>query len=355
MPQENINVGIIGFGMAGQIFHAPIIVSVDGLTIKTIRTSNEEHEMKAKSLVPDVHITTKNSNILDDPEIDLVLIVTPNEFHFPLAKEALEKGKHVVVDKPMTIHSKDAKTLIRIAESKNLMLSVYQNRRFDGDLQSVKEVIQSKKLGRLVEFELHYDRFRNFLKDNWREVDEAGSGTLYDLGPHIIDQALELFGLPESIYADVQVQRSVASTTDYFDIDLYYESGLKVILKSGMLVKELGPRWQIHGENGSFLKYGIDPQEESLKAGLLPKNDPHWGKELPEFFGTVHYVDGERDKREQVPTATGDYRLYYENIRDVINHKADLIVKPIESYHNIRLIELAIESSKKSSRIPCNF
>ncbi len=355
MSSNPINVGIIGFGTAGQVFHAPFLQCVEGFNVKTIRSSKTDHIEKAKALFPDVHITTQNNNILEDPEIDLVIVLTPNEFHFPLAMEALECGKHVVVDKPITIKSQRAKELIKIANAKGKVLSVYQNRRFDGDLHTIKRVIDSGKLGKLVEFELHYDRFRNFLKNNWREGTEPGSGILYDLGPHIIDQAFFLFGLPKRIQAQVKIQRSIASAIDYFDIDLFYEDPFKVTLKSGMLVKEVGPRWQIHGEQGSFVKYGIDPQEESLKAGLSPKNDPHWGKELPEFWGTLHYEEGERDVKERVETDAGDYRKYYENIRDVIQGTADLIVKPEQAYNNIRLIEMAIESSETERVIDCNF
>ncbi len=352
---NSIKIGILGYGMAGQTFHAPIIASVEGLEIAAIRTRNKDNIARARNLIPGVNIVQDNEEIINDPEIDLVLVLTPNEYHFPLAKAALEKDKHVVVDKPITIHSKEALELIKVAESKKKVLSVYQNRRFDGDLRTIKSIIDAKTLGKLAEFELHYDRFRNFLKGNWREKDEPGSGILYDLGPHIIDQALYLFGLPERIFADVKIQRSISSTIDYFDLDLFYPENFKVILKGGMLVKELGPRMQLHGENGSFIKYGIDPQEESLKAGLLPNDDPNWGRELPEFYGTLNYVENGSDKRQQVETQPGDYRDYYRNIRDAINGEAELFVKPTEAYHNIRLIELAMESAEKLTPLQVDF
>ena len=216
-----INVGLLGYGMAGQVFHAPIINCISGFKIKSIRTTNPDWSKKAIDRYPKVEIVTESDIIIEDPKIDLVIIVTPNEFHYPLAKKALLARKHVVVDKPFTVTSAEASNLIRLAKSKNLLISVYHNRRFVSDFFAAKKIINSKRLGRIVEVIMNFDRFRSSFNGNWREDLVPGSGILYDLGSHLIDQSIVFFGLPEFITADLRKQRG-GKAIDYFDLRLDY-------------------------------------------------------------------------------------------------------------------------------------
>ena len=352
---KTLNVGIIGFGMAGEVFHAPIIGSVEGFKIHTIRTSNPKLQRRAKQMFPEVITTSKSEDIFENPDIDLVLVLSPNEFHVNHASTAIKNGKHVVVDKPFTIRSDEAKNLIDLAESHKRILSVYQNRRFDGDIQTAKQIIASGKLGDIVNCDLGYFRFRPSPKDNWREEKVPGSGILYDLGPHLMDQAYLLFGKPIKVFAEVKSQRKSAIVDDSFDIKLYYPDNLNVTLRANMLTKEMGPRIQIHGENGSFVKYGSDPQENLLKLGVFPRDVPTWGAEAEEYWGILNCLEEGNDHKEVIPTVPGNYCKFYENIRDVILKGDDLLIKPIEAHDHIRLIELCVKSHEEGRILECDF
>ncbi len=242
-----VNVGLIGFGIGGQVFHAPLISCVKGLHLKKIRAVKEEQRSIASSKNPDAELVVTPEEIFDDPSIELVVISTPNTSHYALAKAALLAGKNVVLDKPFTINTADADDLIALSIKENKLLTVYHNRRFDSDFTTLQKVIKSDLLGRLVEFESRYDRFRNYSRPGaWREEEKPGSGILYDLGSHLIDQALVLFGLPEAVTADLRIQRLDARVVDNFELILHYK-GLKVTLKAGMLVKESLPRFVLFG------------------------------------------------------------------------------------------------------------
>ncbi|NQW26626.1 MAG: Gfo/Idh/MocA family oxidoreductase [Flammeovirgaceae bacterium] len=347
---KNIQVGILGYGMAGQVFHAPIINCITGMTIKSIRTKNPYWSSVAKERYPGVTIVAESNEIIDDPEIDLVIVVTPNEFHYPLAKEALLAGKNVVVDKPFTVTSTEALELIQLASERDLLLSVYQNRRFVADFRTVEKVIKSKRLGRLVEVTMNFDRFRNDFNGNWREDDVPGSGILYDLGSHLIDQSIYLFGLPEFITADLRNQRG-GKANDYFDIRLDYP-GLKVNVRSGMLVKIPGPVFKLNGTNGTFEKFGLDIQEGALTAGLTPNTQAHWGEEPPEQYGKLNILVNNEDFIETIKSEPGDYRLYYQNIYDALTHKNKLLVNPLDALNTIKIIEIALSSNEKKRTLP---
>jgi len=289
--------------------------------------------------------------IFEDDNIDLVVIATPNTSHYNLAKEAIEAGKHVVVDKPFTITTKDADDLIELATTKNKIISVFHNRRWDSDFMTVKKIIESRVLGNLVEVEIHFDRFRNYIKENaWREEDLPGSGILYDLGSHLIDQSQVLFGLPEEISADIRIQRPGGKSVDNFELILHYRN-LKVTLKAGMLIKESGPHYMLYGDMGSFIKYGLDVQEEALKKGLTPLNIENWGQEPESIWGNLNIEkDGQTIIRE-VESEIGVYRAYYSNIYNVITDGEELIVKPQEARNTIRIIELAIQSNREKRTV----
>jgi predicted dehydrogenase len=257
----------------------------------------------------------------------------------------------VVVEKPFTTTSAEALQLIDLARRQNKILSVHQNRRWDGDFQTVKKLLDQGLLGRLVEFESHFDRFRNHQQPGaWREQEGPGTGILFDLGSHLIDQAQVLFGLPQMITADIRIQRDFARTADNFELILHYEN-LKVTLKAGMLVRETGPRFILHGTEGAFVKYGLDVQEEALKQGLTPSS-PGWGEEAEEHWGTLNTQVGKLHVKARIETIAGRYQAFYENIAEAINGKAELIVKPEEAMNTIRVIELAIESSRRGATIP---
>jgi scyllo-inositol 2-dehydrogenase (NADP+) len=280
-----IQVGLIGYGIAGQVFHAPMINAVPDLRLTKVV---ERHRDASHQRYPWIEVVKQADDLFQDAAIDLIVIATPNQSHFELAQQALLAGKHVVVDKPFTTTSAQAQQLIDLAQQTERILTVHQNRRWDGDFQTVKQVIDQGYLGRLVEYEAHYDRFRNTLKlGAWRESPDVGSGILFDLGSHLIDQAQVLFGLPQSITADVRVQREGAKADDYFEIGLDY-GDLKVILKAGMLVRELGPHFILHGSEGSFIKYGMDPQEAALRRGLTPSR---LGAGTTSAVGNVEYSD----------------------------------------------------------------
>jgi len=349
---KTIQVGLIGFGMAGRVFHAPIISSVEGLQLTMIRETKAPNISIIKNNYPQVTIVNDAEAIFENEAIDLVVIATPNTSHFSLAKEALSAGKAVVVDKPFTITTAEADELISLAEKQHLLLSVYHNRRFDSTTKTAKKVIDSGVLGTLVEYEVHYDRFRNTLrKDAWREEALPGSGILYDLGAHLIDQAQYFFGLPQAVYADVRIQRKDAKATDHFEVVLHYNH-LKVTLKAGMLVRETGPHMVLYGDKGSFVKYGMDVQEEALKAGLSPKDIPNWGEEPAELWGTLNTDFNNLHVIGKVESERGDYSGYYANIYKAMIGEEQLLVTPETARNTIRIIEVAMESSEEKRIVP---
>ncbi|SIT80118.1 Predicted dehydrogenase [Pontibacter indicus] len=347
MTNRTINIGLLGFGMAGRVFHAPIVSAVDGLKLSKIKATRSESIALARVLYPDAAVVTDTSSVLEDPEIDMVIVATANDTHFELAKAALQAGKHVVVEKPFTVTSSEASELIELAKSQGRLLTVYQNRRWDSDFRTVKKLLENKLLGRLVEYEAHFDRFRPIpASSTWKEEDLPGTGILYDLGAHLIDQALVLFGTPQQVYADLRTQRSGGKITDSFDLTLYYASGLKAILKAGMLVRQPGPRFMLSGDKGSFVKHGLDVQEAALKAGFAPSG-ADWGLEPEEIWGKLDTELNGQQLIGKIKSEPGDYRGFYENVRDAVLGIAELEVKPEQALNTIRIIELAMQSSQE--------
>ncbi|MEM1138024.1 MAG: Gfo/Idh/MocA family oxidoreductase, partial [Bacteroidota bacterium] len=307
----------------------------------------------SKRIYPDVEIARSYEELIDDSTIDLVLVNTPDHLHFNMAKAALEKGKHVIVEKPFTITSVEGKSLMDIAEKTGKMLSVFQNRRWDGDFLTVKKVVESKMLGRLVEFESHYDRYRNFIQENtWKEEENTGTGILYNLGAHMIDQALVLFGMPKAITAHLGITRTGGRVIDNFDLRMEYGE-LKVLIRSGYLVREAGPRYSLHGTMGSFVKHGIDPQEDMLKAGFVPYGND-WGQENEENWGWMNTETYGLHIEGQIETIAGDYPAFYENIAEVIKEGKPLAVTPQEALNVIKIIELSTKSHEEGKTILIN-
>ena len=348
-----INTGIIGFGVGGNTFHAPIINTTGGFKIHKIRARKESEIMLARQRYPDAVITDSSDDIINDPEIELVVITTPNDLHYSLAKQALLAGKHVIVDKPFTITTSDADDLIAIAKKENRILSVHHNRRYDSDFRTIEKLLKSKLIGRPVEYESHYDRFRNYLKPgSWREKDEPGAGILYDLGSHLIDQPLVLFGTPNTITADIRVQREGTKATDNFELILHYLN-LKITLKAGMLISQPLPRYILLGDKGSFVKYGLDVQEIALKQGLDPHTKSDWGIEPETVWGNLVTEHNGVTISGKIKSETGDYRDYYMNVYAAIVDNKALDITPEHARNIIRIIEIAMQSNHEKRTIDC--
>lgn len=344
-----IKVGLVGFGISAKVFHAPFITNSPHYQLVSVV---ERHKQESKEKFPDVQVVRSIEELLQNGAIDLVVITTPNETHFPYAKAALEAGKHVVLEKPVTNTSAEAKQLLEIANRSGKILSVYQNRRYVSDFLTIRDILDKQLLGEVHTFEGHYDRYRAEARPQaWREHVLPGSGILYDLGPHLLDQVLYLFGLPQTIAADIRMQRPHAKVDDYFDLRLDY-GFLKVILQAGMLVREPGPRYLIHGIKGSFVKSGEDPQEALLRAGALPVGDD-WGKENEAIYGILHAELNGKVVRELYPSLKGDYARYYKNLYESIANNKPAKERIEHGYNTIRLIELAFESHQKKCTLPC--
>lgn len=344
---KKLNVGIAGFGLSGQIFHAPIIRSVPGMEILKVFSSNPQ---KVKQYLPDVVVVSTFDDLLTDERIDLVVITTPNHTHYELAKQSLLAGKHVVVEKPFVISSEEARDLIETANRQNRVLSVYQNRRWDNDFLTVKRFIESGIMGDIVQYEAHYDRYRPEITDRWREKEGPGSGMLYDLGSHLIDQALYLFGKPTSVYADIFPQRPGSKVDDYIHIVLTY-GNMRVILHSSSLVSKHGPRFQVHGIKGSFIKFGLDSQEDMLRQGGVP-GDAGWGKDSEECYGELTLMIDGRAVSEKIETLPGCYESFYQSMYHAIAENAPVPVRAEEAMNTIKVIELAIRSSAERRTLP---
>lgn len=339
-----INVGLIGGGTGGRVFHAPIITSVSGLKLHKVYTTNEVNKVIFQERFNDVEITSNVDELFEDETIQLIVIATPNSSHYELALKALEYGKNVVVEKPFTVTTEEADYLIEFAQQKNKLLTVYHNRRWDSDFRTVKKVIENGMLGDIVEYEAHFDRFRNFFKNVWKEQPLPGSGILYDLGSHLIDQAQCLFGVPDEVFADIRIQKEGGQTADNFEVILSYPK-IKVTLKAGMLVRELGPHFTILGTKGSFVKYGMDVQEEALNKGYLPKSTSDWGKEPENLWGKINTeIDG-LHLIGKIESELGDYREFYKNVYKALLGEEELEVLPIQARNTIKIIELAEKSS----------
>ncbi|EHW5364606.1 oxidoreductase [Escherichia coli] len=336
---DNIRVGLIGYGYASKTFHAPLIAGTPGLELAVISSSDET---KVKADWPTVTVVSEPKHLFNDPNIDLIVIPTPNDTHFPLAKAALEAGKHVVVDKPFTVTLSQARELDALAKSLGRVLSVFHNRRWDSDFLTLKGLLAEGVLGEVAYFESHFDRFRPQVRDRWREQGGPGSGIWYDLAPHLLDQAITLFGLPVSMTVDLAQLRPGAQSTDYFHAILSYPQR-RVILHGTMLAAAESARYIVHGSRGSYVKYGLDPQEERLKNGeRLPQED--WGYDMRD--GVLTRVEGEERVEETLLTVPGNYPAYYAAIRDALNGDGENPVPASQAIQAMELIELGIESAK---------
>jgi scyllo-inositol 2-dehydrogenase (NADP+) len=335
-----ISTALCSYGMSGMVFHGPLLEAHPGFKITKIleRTKREsEGKHPGSVIVKDYH------EILSDPEVELVIVNTPDHLHHEMAAMAIRSGKHVVVEKPFTLRTDHAEELISLAQRQGVLLTVFQNRRWDGDFMTVKEIIESGKLGRLVDFESHFDRYRTEIQESWKDR-STGTGTLYNLGSHLVDQALHLFGTPERLYCDSRMLRDGAMTDDSYDLFLHYP-GFKCQVRSSYLVREPGPRFILHGTGGSYLKWGIDPQEEAMKSGAIP-GSPGWGEEPDSAWGRINTLVNGFRLEGKYPTLPGNYPAFYDNLRGAIRDNSPLAVPAREAMNVVRVIEAAYESSR---------
>jgi len=336
--QDGINVGIIGYGYAAKVLHAPLIAGVAGLRLAAIASSAPA---KVKADWPQVRVEASPAELLARKDIDLVVIPTPNDTHYPLARQALEAGKHVILDKPFTTTLAEARSLNACAAGAGRLLSVFHNRRWDSDFLTLRGLVASGELGRIVHFESRFDRFRPEVRARWRERPGPGGGLWYDLGPHLLDQTLQLFGMPDTLSLDLARQREGAVTDDCFHALLHYGEA-RAVLHASVLAPCPGPRFTVHGSRATYVKHGLDPQEAMLKAGLRPPM-PEWGCD-PEPGSLAVPSDGGMHTRI-VPSVPGDYASYYARVRDAVRGHGPNPVPGAEAAQVMYLIELGLQSA----------
>lgn len=341
---EHINAGLIGYGYAGQTLHAPLLNATPGIHLHSIVSRNGD---KVRADWPDVQHKSDAEQLLADPDIDLVVIATPNDTHFPLAKAALQAGKHVVIDKPFTLDSKEARQLIALAHEHDLQLSVFHNRRWDADFLTLRQLITSGELGDILHLESHFDRYRPEVRDRWREQAVPGSGLWYDLGAHLLDQTLQLFGTPESLWLDLARQRPGARTDDFFHAVLQYGER-RVILHASTQVVANASRFIVHGTLGSYSKVGLDTQEEQLKQGISPSDasfglDPRPGRLITEQNG--------KQRIQDLSNQQGHYLAFYQGMADAIQRGTPAPVPAEDALKVMELIELGLRSAREGRRL----
>ncbi len=337
-----IGVGLIGYGLGGSVFHAPLVQAEPGLRLHAVVTSRAE---QVRRELPGVRVVATAAELLEDPAVELVVVAAPNAVHHQLAAAALRAGRHVVVDKPFTISTAEADDLIGLAAATGRRLSVFQSKRWDGDFLTVRRCLEAGVLGNVSSFISRYDRFRPVPKGSWKEEDVPGSGVLWDLGPHLIDQALQLFGRPGTVWADVGIQRPGVEAVDYFHLALGY-GRLRVLLHAGMEVRDPGPRFEIHGDRGSFVKGGLDLQEQDLRAGRHP-GDPGWGSEPPDRNGTLTTEVAGLELRGRLASVPGAYQTFYAAMAAAIAGDGPVPVPAAEARDTILVIEHALASARE--------
>jgi predicted dehydrogenase len=351
MTSNVLRAGLVGYGFAGQTFHAPVISAVPGMVLAAVASSQAD---KVRADWPGVDVVPDTAALVARADIDLVVVATPNAQHHPAAKAALEAGKHVVVDKPFTLDAGQARELAALAQRSGKLLSVYQNRRFDADFRTLQEVLASGQIGRPVFLESHFDRFRPEVRERWREQAVPGAGLWVDLGAHLLDQAVQLFGRPDTLQLDCAQLRDGAQVEDYFHAVLRYESGpaapLRVLLHATTLAAHAAPRYLLHGTRGSYVKYGVDPQEDALRAGERPGGEG-WGTDAQDGELTVT-ATGNWVQSKPWPTRAGNYADYYAAVRDAIIGKGPNPVPPEQAVDLMELLDLGAQSAAEGRALP---
>ena len=336
---DPIKVGLLGFGLGGSTFHASLIAEEPRLVLAAVATSRTDDVRKR---FPKVAVYGSPAEVIADPTVDLVIVATPDTTHGPLARLALEAGKHVVVEKPMAMSAAEGAALLALSRERRRMLTVFHNRRWDGDFKTVREIVRSGRLGDIKYAALIWDRFRPEVAQGWREQSHDPWGALMNLGPHLLDQALLLFGRPHSVTGDLAVQRQYGRSPDYFALTLHYGAG-RVLLSASTLVLDPRPRFALHGSQGSFVKHGIDPQEGSLRAGVT-YGTPGFGEDPEQLHGVLTIMNS---PPERIRTEPGDWRPFYAGVVAAITGGSPPPVDPMDAVAGLELIELARSSAEE--------
>jgi predicted dehydrogenase len=345
-----IRVGLVGFGMAGSVFHAPLIASVAGLELAAVV---ERHSDNAAQRYPGITTYRSLEEMLADATLGLFVVATPNGTHFPVAKQILEAGKSVVVDKPTAVTSAEIAQLMELASSKNALLIPFHNRRWDSDFQTLYKLVREDSVGRIVHLEATFDRWRPVPKARaWKE-DPANGGLLLDIGTHLADQAMCLFGNPQAVSADVTRERDGDASNDSFTVRLHY-ADFSVTLAANVLSSLSRPRFHLRGTRGNYWKWGLDPQEAALNK-ITRIDNPAWGQEAPRDWGTLTVDVDDCVVTRPVSPTPGDYRLFYAGVRDALLGKSHVPVPARAAWRVARLLEFAAESSEKRHEISCNW
>ena len=344
---QKIKTALLSYGMSGKVFHAPFLELHPGFELLG---SWERSKKLIQEDYPEVKSFPSFESILEDKTIDLVIVNTPIDTHFEFAKKVLLAGKHAIVEKAFTSNVAEAQELAALAKEKGLKLSVFQNRRWDSEFKTVKKILDDKLLGEIVEAEFHFDRYNPILSAKvHKETINSGSGIMKDLGPHIIDQALYLFGVPTAVFADIRITRAHSVVDDYLDILLYY-SDLRVRLKAGFFVREPNPSYVVHGKKGSFLKSRGDVQEDELKVGKKP-NLTSWGTEKEGQEGLLNTEIEGKIIKEKVPTLQGNYYNFFDGVYQAIAHDKSEPITAQDGVNVMRIIEAAFQSSEQKRAI----
>lgn len=353
-----VRVALIGYGNAARIFHAPLINGVPGLHLACVCSSKPQ---QVRADWPQVSVVATPEDAFADPHTDLVVIATGNESHHLLARAALLAGKHVVVDKPCTVTLEQTQDLLQTAQTAGRVLTVFQNRRWDADFLALRQVLDSGVLGRIVHFESHFDRYRPVVPDRWREQNLPGSGLWFDLGAHLVDQCLQLFGAPDDLLVDLACQRDSAQVNDYFHAQLRYttrHAGLRVLLHGSALVPAVGPRLVVHGTRGSFVKYGLDVQEDALKAGGRPQWDGSHGSATAGWgcdpqVGSVTVQTDAGPVVTPAPDVPGNYLAFYAQLCEHLQGRTpEPAVTPAQVELAMRLLVQGARSAALGQFVP---
>ncbi|MEU6240619.1 Gfo/Idh/MocA family oxidoreductase [Streptomyces sp. NPDC047024] len=349
MTATPLRVGLIGYGLAGSVFHAPLIAATDDLVLDTVVTANPERQEQARAEFPDVRVAATPEELFERAdELDLIVIASPNKTHVPLATTALKAGLPVVVDKPISGTAAEARELAALADERGVLLSVFQNRRWDNDFLTLRKLIEDGDLGDVWRFESRFERWRPQLKGGWRESGDPAEigGLLYDLGSHVVDQALVLFGPVTEVYAEAVVRRDGAETDDDTFIALTHASGVRSHLYVSATTAQLGPRFRVLGSRAGFVKYGLDPQEAALRDGARPHTEAAWGVEEAELYGRLGSgespVTGGGTAVETVP---GDYPAYYAAVAAAVRGTGPNPVTALEAAEALDVLEAARRSA----------
>jgi predicted dehydrogenase len=351
MTGTPLRVGLVGYGLAGSVFHAPLITATEGLVLDTVVTSNPERQQQARAEFPDVRLAASPDELFDRAaELDLIVVASPNKTHVPLATTALKAGLPVVVDKPVAGTAAEARALAALAEERGLLLSVFQNRRWDNDFLTLRKLLAEGELGDVWRFESRFERWRPKPKGGWRESGDPAEigGLLYDLGSHVVDQALVLFGPAAAVYAETDVRRPGAETDDDTFIAITHTGGVRSHLYVSATTAQLGPRFRVLGSRAGYVKYGLDPQEAALREGLRP--GPDWGAEPESLWGRVGsgespVTGGGRPE----PTLPGDYPAYYAAVAQALLAGAPNPVTALEAAAALDVLEAARRSAREKT------